>query len=242
MIDSGAKNYLDSRAATWIITSLILYSVVCFSFETLPDLSDSTVLFFLWSERLVVVLFTAEYLYRIYSAKNKLRYIFSFYGLVDLIAILPFYLALVLDLRALRLLRLLRILRLLKLTRYNRALNRFAKAMVKAKEELVIILSAILVLLYFAAFGIYYFEHEVQPEVYTSIFDALWWAVVSLTTVGYGDMYPITLAGRLFTFIILILGLVFVAVPTGIVASALSAVRREEEAANNSNTLGKPEA
>ena len=84
-------------------------------------------------------------------------------------------------------------------------------------------------LLYFSAFGIYYFEHEVQPAVYASIFDALWWAVVTLTTVGYGDMYPITVAGRIFTFIILMLGLVFIAVPTGIVASALSAVRREDE-------------
>ena len=97
------------------------------------------------------------------------------------------------------------------------------------KEELIIFITAILVLLYFSAFGIYYFEHEVQPAVYASIFDALWWAVVTLTTVGYGDMYPITVAGRIFTFIILMLGLVFIAVPTGIVASALSAVRREDE-------------
>lgn len=229
MIKNDTVHDLDSPLATWVIALLILYSVICFSFETLPNLSEGTVFFLQWSERIVVALFSLEYLYRIYAAKRKLRFIFSFYGLIDLLAILPFYLALVVDLRALRLLRLLRIVRLLQLVHYNKALTRFNKAISKAKEELIIFITAILVLLYFSAFGIYYFEHEVQPAVYASIFDALWWAVVTLTTVGYGDMYPITVAGRIFTFIILMLGLVFIAVPTGIVASALSAVRREDE-------------
>ncbi len=83
-------------------------------------------------------------------------------------------------------------------------------------------------MLYLSAVGIYHFEHAAQPEVFSSIFDCLWWAVATLTTVGYGDIYPITVGGRLFTFIILILGLGLVAVPTGIVASSLSSIKRKE--------------
>ena len=83
-------------------------------------------------------------------------------------------------------------------------------------------------LLYLSAVGIYHFEHAAQPENYTSLFDCLWWAVATLTTVGYGDIYPITTGGRLFTFLILMLGLGVVAVPTGVIASALSAVRKNE--------------
>ncbi len=88
-------------------------------------------------------------------------------------------------------------------------------------------------MLYLAAIGIYYFEHKAQPEVFRSIFDCLWWAVATLTTVGYGDIYPITIAGRLFTFVILMVGLGLIAVPTGIVASALSSVRRQQEQADD---------
>ena len=84
--------------------------------------------------------------------------------------------------------------------------------------------------LYLAAIGIYHFEHEVQPERYASVFDSLWWAVATLTTVGYGDIYPVTPGGRLFTFFVLMLGLGFVAVPSGLIASALSRVRAEEAA------------
>lgn len=227
-MDSKRKDILEEPIATWAIAFLILYSVICFSIETLPDLSDAALTFLGYSEAVVVVIFTAEYLFRVYVAENRLRFIFSFYGLIDLMAILPFYLTLAFDLRALRLLRFLRLIRLLKLARYNRAMSRFAKAILMAKEELIIFLSAIFVLLYLSAFGIYQFEHEAQPEKYTSIFDALWWAVATITTVGYGDIYPITLAGRVFTFAILILGLGLVAVPTGIIASALAAVRNEE--------------
>ncbi len=223
------KIFLDRPIFVWIITILILYSVFCFSLETLPNLSVDTRLFLKYSEIAVVVIFTCEYIIRILLSPNRLRFIFSFYGLVDLIAILPFYLAFAIDLRSFRLIRLLRLIRVLKIARYNSALQRFSKALFLAKEELAIFTGLSLILLYLSAVGIYHFEHAAQPEVFKSIFDSLWWSVATLTTVGYGDIYPITIGGRFFTFIILMIGLGLVAVPTGIVASALSAVRRQSE-------------
>lgn len=229
---------LDRPLFAWSIAGLILYSVVAFSIGTLPDLSPGIRSFLQYSEIIVVGLFTVEYAYRIYAAPKRSRFIFSFYGLVDLLAILPFYLGLFVDLRTLRMVRLLRLLRILKLARYNMALLRFGRAIYLAKEELIIFTMASFVLLYLAAIGIYHFEHEAQPEVFRSIFDALWWAVATLTTVGYGDIYPITNGGRLFTFAILMVGLGMIAVPTGIVASSLSAIRREMEAERKSHAQG----
>ena len=223
------KIFLDRPVFVWIITILILYSVFCFSLETLPNLSADTRLFLKYSEIVVVVIFTCEYFIRTLLSPKRLRFIFSFYGLVDLIAILPFYLAFAIDLRSFRLIRLLRLIRVLKIARYNSALQRFSKALFLAKEELAIFTGLSLILLYLSAVGIYHFEHVAQPEVFKSIFDSLWWSVATLTTVGYGDIYPITIGGRFFTFIILMIGLGLVAVPTGIVASALSAVRRQSE-------------
>lgn len=223
---------LDKPFFSWVIASLVVYSVICFSVETLPDLSSSTVRFLHYSEIIVVTIFTLEYLYRIYSSPQKRKFIFSFYGIIDLVAILPFYLAFAIDLRSLRLIRFLRLARVLKLARYNKAILRFNKALLIAKEELIIFTIASLIMLYLSAVGIYHFEHEAQPEVFRSIFDSLWWAVATLTTVGYGDLYPITTGGRVFTFGILMIGLGLIAVPTGIIASALNATRRQEEIAN----------
>lgn len=222
---SRINDFLEKPIFNWVTTILILYSVVCYSIETLPGLNKTTLVFLKYSEIVVVVIFTLEYLTRIFAAKNRVRFIFSFYGLVDLIAILPFYLATAIDLRTLRLLRLMRLARLLKLVRYNKAMKRFAKALSLAKEELAIFSLVSLIVFYLAAFGIYHFEHMAQPEVFKSIFDSLWWAVATLTTVGYGDIYPITTGGKIFTFVILMVGLGLIAVPTGIVASALSEVR-----------------
>ena len=220
---------LERPAFSWGIGLLIVYSAICFSIETLPDLSNSVRAFLRYSEIVVVVIFTIEYIYRVASAESRIRFIFSFYGLIDLLAILPFYLMFAVDLRSLRTIRLLRLVRLLKLARYNRAMARFGKALILAKEELVIFSFASVIVIYLAAVGIYHFEHEAQPLVYRSIFDSLWWAIATLTTVGYGDIYPVTVGGRLFTFAILMVGLGLIAVPTGIVASSLSAVRSDEE-------------
>jgi voltage-gated potassium channel len=97
------------------------------------------------------------------------------------------------------------------------------------KEEIVLFLITAFMLIYLSGMGIYYFENDAQPEVFTSMFDGLWWAVATLTTVGYGDSYPITAGGKLFTFFMLIIGLGIIAVPTGMVASALAKARREED-------------
>lgn len=226
------RNLLDQPSFSWLISGLIVYSVVCFSIETLPNLDSTVSAFLRYSEIVVVALFTFEYIYRLYSSANKTKFIFSFYGLIDLLAIVPFYLAFTVDLRSIRLIRLLRLFRILKLARYNKAMKRFSKALYIAKEELLIFSFASLVILYLSAVGIYHFEHAAQPEVFRSLFDCLWWAVATLTTVGYGDIYPITVGGRLFTFLILMVGLGLVAVPTGIVASALSSVRRQQESSN----------
>lgn len=212
-----------------VIQVLIIISLFTFSLETLPNLSERSQTLLNIAEVIIVFLFTLEYALRVYVADRKTGYIFSFYGIVDLLAILPFYLALGVDMRTLRALRLLRLFRLFKLARYNKAIDRFANAFTIAREEIIIFAMVTIIMLYLSATGIYYFEHEAQPELFASIFHSMWWAVVTLTTVGYGDMYPITVGGRIFTFIILIIGIGIVAIPAGLLASALNKVRRDEE-------------
>lgn len=219
----------EGRIFDLVIQALIIFSLLTFSFETLPDLSGSTRSLLGVLEAVIVILFTIEYALRIYVADRKTGYIFSFYGIVDFLAILPFYLALGVDMRTLRALRLLRLFRLFKLARYNRAIDRFVNAFTIAREEIIIFAMVTIILLYISATGIYYFEHAAQPELFASIFHSMWWAVTTLTTVGYGDMYPITVGGRIFTFIILIIGIGIVAIPAGLLASALNKVRRDEE-------------
>ena len=223
----------SGRAFDFVVFFLIVFSIVTLTIDTLPDLppfvSDALDI----SEIVITVLFTIEYLVRIAAAPKKIGYILSFYGIVDLIAILPFYIALGVDLRAVRAFRLFRIIRILKLTRYGRAMERFAKALWYAKEEVVIFFIATIIILYLASVGMYYFEHDAQPDAFRSIFDSLWWAVATLTTVGYGDIYPVTVGGKIFTFVILMCGLGVVAVPAGLISAALSKVRRDEDRDKN---------
>lgn len=231
------KNIIDSRdskiglAFDIFIQLLIVISIITFSIETLPNLKPHTREILHSIEIFCVIIFTAEYIARIYIAEKKFKFIFSFFGLIDLLAILPFYLSFGFDLRSLRILRMFRLFRLLKLVRYNKAMRHFGRAMVVAKEQIILFMTITVILIYFAAVGIYYFEHEAQPDKFASIFDSLWWSIVTLTTVGYGDVYPITVGGRLFTFMILLIGLGIVAIPTGIISSSLTKVfdeRREE--------------
>ena len=151
----------------------------------------------------------------------------SFYGIIDILAILPFYLTTGVDLRSVRIFRLFRLFRIFKLFKYSSAIERLQKAFSEIKKELTIFLIGTLFFIYVSSIGIYYFEHQVQPDLFKSIFHSMWWAVTTLTTVGYGDMYPVTVGGKLFTTLIVFIGMGMVAVPTGLFASALSKTFKE---------------
>ncbi len=217
------------RYFDYVIQLLIVLSLVSFSIETLPDLQDKLRVWLQYFEVFSVIVFSVEYLLRVWVSKRPIKYIFSFYGIIDILAILPFYLVGFLDLRFLRAFRILRIFRALKAIRYNKALQRFGLAFKLVKEEIVLFIACTIILIFITSAGIYYFENEAQPETFKSIFHSAWWSIVTLTTVGYGDVYPITLGGRIFTFFVLMIGVGLVTVPAGLVASALSKAREIED-------------
>ena len=217
------------RYFDYFIQSLIFLSLVSFSLDTLPNLYEEFRHFLDGFEVFSIIIFSVEYLLRVYASKKPYKYIFSFYGLIDIIAILPFYLNTFLDLRFLRAFRVFRVFRALKLMRYNKALNRFNLAFKIVKEEIILFFMVTLVLIFITSAGIYFFENEAQPEVFKSVFHSAWWSIVTLTTVGYGDVYPITIGGKIFTFFVLMIGVGLVTIPAGLVATALSKAREIEE-------------
>jgi voltage-gated potassium channel len=220
--DSDSKS---GRVFDVSIQCLIVISLITFSIETLPS--------FRWwlyaIEVVTVAIFTIEYILRLTLADRKREFAFSFFGIIDLLSILPFYISTGVDLRSIRAFRLLRLFRAFKLVRYSKAIQRFHRALLIAREELILYFIVTVMLVYLAAVGIYYCETDAQPEKFTSVFHSLWWAVATLTTVGYGDVYPITAGGKIFTFLMLLVGLGIVSVPAGIVSSALQAARELED-------------
>ena len=219
----------QGRYFDFFIQLIILLSLLSFSLETLPNLPSGLRDVLEIFELISIVLFSVEYILRVIVSKKPLSYIFSFYGIIDLLAVLPFFLNTILDLRFLRAFRVFRVFRALKLIRYNKALNRFKVAFKIVKEELVLFFIVTMILLFLTSAGIYWFENQAQPEVFKSVFHSGWWSIVTLTTVGYGDVYPITLGGKIFTFFVLMIGIGIVAVPAGLVGTALSKARELEE-------------
>ena len=211
------------------IQAFIVASLIAFAVETLPDLRPEFRQALRTFERVSLGLFTAEYALRLWVARRPKDYAFSFYGIIDLLAILPYYLAPGLDLRSFRAFRLFRFVRALKVFRYSRALRRFRLAFAEIRAEMTLFAAAACVLTFVAASGVHHFERDVQPEAFASVFDAMWWAVATFTTVGYGDVYPVTVGGKLFTTVMLFVALGVFAVPAGLVASALSEVLRDED-------------
>ena len=212
------------------VLAVVGVSLISFAVGTMPSLSPGTQSTLQVIEVVTILLFSVEYCLRIYVARDRGKYLCSFYGVLDLVVILSYYLSLAaFDGRILRAVRLLRLFTILKSFRYYRATNRLMNAVVIVKEELVIFSVLSGVLLYLAAAGIWYFESQAQPDSFGSMFDGLWWAVITLTTVGYGDVYPVTVGGRVFTFLLLMIGLGIIAIPPGIIASALSKARQEQD-------------
>lgn len=232
MIQRDSDGRVTFGRGEYAIQLLIILSLIAFAFETLPDLSPSIRRALRAFEVVSVAVFTVEYIVRLGWSRPRRGYALSFFGLIDLAAIVPFYLSTGLDFRSVRAFRLLRLFRILKLARYSSAMRRFHLAFRIAREELILFGVTAMILLYLSAVGIYYFENPAQPEAFTSVFDSLWWAIATMTTVGYGDVYPVTVGGRIFTFFVLVVGLGIVAVPSGLVASALSKAREMEGRSN----------
>jgi len=197
-------------------------------FESHESIRKSYGDFFYFFELLSIVIFSLEYIYRIsYSfvnngSKGTIKYIFSFFGLIDLISILPFYLNqfISLDGRFLRILRLFRLTRIFKFGRGSNSLKLFTKALISVKEQLLFTLFLSFLTILFSASAIYYLENEAQPDKFSSITESIWWATISLATVGYGDVYPITAGGKIFATIISLVGIGVVAIPTGVISAS----------------------
>ncbi|MGP1358510.1 ion transporter [Roseicyclus sp.] len=209
------------RGVALVIYGLIVASSLVIAVETMPGLSEETHEMLRMVEMTILAVFAVEYLLRLTCAPRPLGYAFSFWGIVDFVAVVPAVLFLFPDLATIRAMRLVRLLRILKLFKANRALDRISDAFEKVRAELLIFLLIASVILYLSAVGIYHFEHLAQPEAFGSIPASLWWALATLTTVGYGDVYPVTVGGRLFTGLVLMVGFGVIAVPAGLITAAL---------------------
>ena len=215
------------------IISLIILNVIAVILETEESFKIYSK-YFKYFEIFSVIIFTIEYLLRVWSSTADKRYKRPFVGrlkfmlrgflLIDLISILPFYLPVLLpfDLRFIRILRFFRILRVLKLGRYSEAIQSIARVIKSKSADLISVIIVIMVLLVVASGCMYYIEHDAQPEKFKSIMSAMWWSVVTLTTVGYGDVYPVTVPGKIFGAIIAFLGIGMFALPAAILASGFT--------------------
>lgn len=214
-----------------VLIALSVMAIVLQSYQTLAVRYASV---FSTFETVTVAVFTLEYLLRIWTAdllypearRPRLKYALSFMAMIDLLAILPFYLPFfAADLRFLRMVRLLRLFRLLrvfKLGRYFDALQLIVDVLRKSAAQLIISVALCLFVMLFSAIIMYTVENPVQPEQFPNVISSLWWAICTLTTVGYGDVYPVTTVGRFFAAVISLVGIGIIAIPTGIIAGGFS--------------------
>jgi voltage-gated potassium channel len=226
----------NSLLGRWIdigLITLIILNVIAIALESVSSLLAEYRREFYWFEVISVIIFSVEYLLRLWCAVeledldpnkpiiSRLRYFFRPLVIIDLLAILPFYLAFFISVD-LRFLRVLRLLRILKLSRYSAAMNTMLEVLREERSALGAALFILFILLVLASSGIYLLEHKVQPEVFGSIPAAMWWSMVTLTTVGYGDVIPSTALGKVFGGLVAIIGIGVVAMPTGILASGFA--------------------
>lgn len=237
--DSKVRHW--SKLVDWILIIFVLISISAVILETIPEIQANQIIMY-WLHILDIVtvtFFTIEYIIRLWSVTSnpnyshaifgRLRFMFGFLPLVDLLAIMPFYIGLfetafVVDLRFLRILRITRFLRVIKLARYSKAIQSLFAVLNKKKADLIIALSIVLLTVLLSASIMYFVEHEAQPNGFSSIPDAMWWAICTLTTVGYGDVYPITWLGKFLSAIITVASIGMIALPAGIIVSGYQEV------------------
>ena len=235
-----------SQAVDIVIIAVILANMGAVVLESFEGLYERYAGWFAALELVSVALFTVELALRLWTCDllrpgrtwpvAVMRFLVSPVGLIDLLAIVPFYLPLLIpvDLRVVRILRLVRFLRLLKLTRYTRSVTAIAAVVRERRHELMVAVFLTALLLMVASTLMYYMESKVQPDAFPNIIASLWWAVATLTTIGYGDVFPVTGLGRLLSGIIAVLGIGLVALPTAIISSGFveALARDKAEAAD----------
>ncbi len=231
ILDVAAPGDHASRVFDIFILTLIAFNVVALILETVEPVYDALSRLFSVFEIVSVLIFSLEYILRLWSSTvnpaytapvvGRLRFACTPLLIIDLLAVLPFYLPFLgLDLRFVRAVRLFRLFRVAKLGRYSQALQTFGRIFLSKKEELLTIVILLLLLLVLASSLMYFAEHEAQPEVFASIPHSMWWSIITLTTVGYGDVYPITAGGKVLAAVIAVLGIGMFALPTGILGAA----------------------
>ncbi|MBK7289666.1 MAG: ion transporter [Chitinophagaceae bacterium] len=217
------------------IIVLIILNVLAVMLETVPSMHDEyhEQQFFHYFDLISVIIFTVEYVLRVWSSNHEEKYKHSVWGrlkymvspaaLIDLLAILPFYLHAIIgfDLRVLRILRLMRFFRLFRLTAYMKSVHMITNVFKKRANELVLSFILVVFLIIIASCAMYFAEHEPpgNSEAFTSIPATIWWAVVTLTTTGYGDMVPFTTIGKCMSVVIMLTGVAFFALPAGIITA-----------------------
>lgn len=237
-LDTAREGETLSKVVDVILIMLISASVVAVVLESINSLEIRYAATFYWFEVVTVAVFSVEYLLRVWCSVEsehevranrsglvtRLRFMLSFHAVVDFLAILPFYLLTFglfggLDMRFLRAVRLLRVL---KLTRYSVAMNMLVTTFIENGRSLSAAFFILLTVMLLAASGMYFFERDAQPVAFSSIPAAMWWAFATLTTVGYGDVTPVTIGGKVFGALITVVGVGMVALPTGILASGFA--------------------
>lgn len=241
LIRDDDENNLAANIFDGVIITLIVLNVIAVIADTFP-LQERTRLWLSRLETVSVIIFTVEYLLRLWTSDlmrpelrpgaARLRYAVSFMALIDLLAILPFYLPFLIsiDLRILRMLRIVRLLRVFKVNRYTHAISTIGAVFRRKRGQLLSSVFVCLLLMIVASVLMYDVEHQAQPDEFANALSALWWAVSTLTTVGYGDICPVTVLGKLLSAVIALLGIGLVAVPTGIISSGFMEQIRAEEA------------
>lgn len=249
IINKAENGDTASSIFDWMIMSLIALSILTIILDSFQNIHDQFRTVFQVFEVITVIVFTLEYILRIWTADllypvakhPRLKYCFSFMAIIDLLAILPFYLPFFsADLRFLRMMRLFRLFRLLrvfKLGRYVEALHIIVKVIRSSGPQLIMSVVICSFVMLFSAIIMYEVENPVQPEQFPNVISSLWWAICTLTTVGYGDVYPITPVGRIFASVISLVGIGIIAIPTGIIAAGFNKVISYENGNDSIETM-----